>query len=236
MSEVFKKETFVEVAVENFHDYVVNITFSLQKYIDMFYNTLPELYDETRKTNGIHAKCCEMSSFLYAESENIISMKCKTFIYQSITLIQDKFDKLSENIMEEENKDLLYAFSEEGYFYFLKELERVDWNSLNDHKYHEKHKHTVREMCQFNEYMTKKLDIHKMNTFTDEKIECTSKQIMIYLQTAYTKLIDTIHKMRRIADDSKNLYDIIIITRKVINILLITYVSVAYIEIIDKEK
>lgn len=238
MSELYTKENFIEVAVENFHDFINNLTFSLQKYVDMFYNTLPELYEETMCDSGTfpHEHCKEMSSFLYSESENIISMKCKTFIFQSINLIQNKFDKLSENIMDDSNKDTVYAFSEEGYFFFLKEIESVDWGTLNDHRYYEKNKHSINEMCQFDDYMSKRLEVQKMNTFTDEKIKCNRRQLLVYLQTAYTKLIDTLHKMRKIADESTNLYDIVIMTRKVINMLVVTYVAVRYIEIIDEKE
>jgi hypothetical protein len=153
-NEVYKKENYVEVAVENFHDYINNLTFSLQKYVNMFYNTLPELYEETRSDAHRHLKCQEMSSFLYAESESLISMKCKHFIYQSISVIQKKFDKLSTDIMEDEEVRT-FGFCEEGYFFFLHELDRIDWKALTDRKYYDKHNHSVTEVCQFEEYKTK---------------------------------------------------------------------------------
>ena len=231
VSEVYKKENYVEVAIENFHDYINNLTFSLQKYVDMFYNTLPELYEETRSEGHKHMKCQEMSSFLYAESESLISMKCKHFVYQSISVIQNKFDKLSTDITEDDEVRT-FRFSEEGYFYFLHELDRIDWNSLTDRRYHDK-KHSVNEACQFEEYKTKKLDILKMNKFTDDKITYNNNQLIVPLQTAYTKVIDTLHKMRSIIDASNNLYDIVMITREVIDILLLTYIAISYVEIIE---
>jgi hypothetical protein len=230
--EVYKKENYVEVAIENFHDYIDNLTFSLQKYVDMFYNTLPDLYEETRTTTHHNKKCQEMSSFLYAESESLVSMKCKHFIYQAISVIQNKFDRLSTDIIEDDEVRT-FKFSEEGYFYFLHELDRVDWSALSDRKYHDKNNHSIDEVCKFEEFKTKKLDILKMNKFTDDKITYNNNQLLIPLQTAYTKVIDTLHKMRTIADSSSNLYDIVMITREVINILLITYIAISYIEIIE---
>ena len=43
MSEKYVKENFMESIKGNFHDYISNLVFSLQKYVDMFYTTSSEL-------------------------------------------------------------------------------------------------------------------------------------------------------------------------------------------------
>ena len=121
----YTKETYIEVIVENFHDYVNNITFCLQKYVDMVYNNIPNLYEEMKASDCKNKICNDVVSFLYAESENILLMRCRSFIYQSIELIKNKFANLAEQLNEDKRNDVVYLFSEDGFFFFLKELDNL---------------------------------------------------------------------------------------------------------------
>jgi hypothetical protein len=226
MESSYKEENFLEAAFGNFLDRIKNSVYGLQRYIDMFHPNSDYVLVDFKNSKDNQTK--EMMKFILLESENISQYKTIHFAVETENIIHDKYESLIKSI-EHDADNHRYMISFEAYMYLESYIREMDYEHITDNQYKKKPK-SMSNIYDFDDYMNKEFDVFNKLKFklADESI--SKQELIIILNGAFMQLSVVMLNLKRMLEQSNSLFTRSIICRKIITILIITYVVVSTIQ------
>jgi hypothetical protein len=117
----------------------------------------------------------------------------------------------------------------EAYMYLESYIREMDYEHITDNQYKKKPK-SMSNIYDFDDYMNKEFDVFNKLKFklADESI--SKQELIIILNGAFMQLSVVMLNLKRMLEQSNSLFTRSIICRKIITILIITYVVVSTIQ------
>lgn len=222
-------EDFLKNIVGNYSDYIRNLVFGMQKYIDKFYSHTSEIFLSINKIEDPTMR--QILHYLSVESENILRNKGVMFAIESFNLVVKKYDRLASNIING-GDDVRYNVYVDAYKYLDEFQDDINWKLFSMNEY-TKDKTAIDELLDFENHME-----DKFNTFSNikfEKIYCglNKKEMMDVLGRGFNKLHSTLLHLKNLAENSSSLYSTVIITRKIVSLLVLSCCIISTIEMYE---
>ena len=228
MEPKFREETFLENIVGNMDDYIRNLIYDLQRYINNTYVSMPDIFmsikdvEDDRMRRALH--------FLSVESENIVKQKGLMYAIDAHTLIDNKYLRLVKAIKKAKNDTFnIYMDS----FDFLEQFQsNINWKDLKLNIYAKDKKH-INEILDLTTHMESKFDYFFDIKFEDTRKGVTKDELIDIITDAYKKLIETLEHFKSINESSTSMYLTINSCRKITSILVLACYIISTIEIVE---
>ena len=227
MTKSYNDEDFLEVAFGNFLDSIKNLVYGLQKYINMLHYTGDSIYLEYGTIKNQELK--DIAKFVMLESEEIIKMKAIKFSIDAETLLRKKYESLVENINHEKN-DYRYRISAEAYIYLDEFQKETNWDTIVSKCYKMLSKGN-KNSYDFIHHMKDEFKQYESLKFKPTKNTIDKKELITILDGAFMNLSVSMLKFKRMIEGSTSIYVSASICKKIITLLIVTYVVISTIKI-----
>ena len=229
MKKKFQPESFLASIVGNMNDYIRNLIFDLQRYVNNTYVSMPELFmyiqdiEDDRVRRALH--------FLSVESENIVKQKGLWYAIDAHTLIEKKYNRLVKSIKE--SKDCTFNIYSDGFKYLDTFQNNIDWKNLRLNIY-SKNKADIEELLDLTGHMEDKFKFFYDIQFQNSKKGVTKTELIDIITDAYKKLIETLEHFKTINESSTSMYLTINSCRKITSILVLACYIISTIEMVQE--
>ena len=232
LTEIDIEKSFITVHVSNFKDSICNLIYDYQKYLNMFYGNIKNLYTTMAQNDIISTSNKEVISFAVNESENILNNKTIAFAISAHHLVERKYAELRSSILKHEN--IKFYICPRAYEYLKTLLSKMDIDALALNIYDSKFKN---ELYDFKEYaMNKRQSISNMKFEIDYTTSLNSMQLLIILDKSCDQILKTFREIITLAEETNDLNTSLNIVRIAIELLVIVFSIVMLIDVDDKEE
>lgn len=213
----------------NYFDSVHNLVHTLQTYINVFRNYVPELYEVHQKGLCKSEIVDKTAVFLLSEGDSILIDRCRRFAVDSEHLVERKYKEVSEYLHGIGRIGVLdkIEISKDLMAYFLDYQQRIDWDLLSSGHYGS-HVHDGSDIYDVIGYSDRKED--ELEHINFNTIRAFSyKDIVELIDFGYRESHATFTKLCRILTHGYSLYASLIIVHVYIDILLMMAYIVGYV-------
>ena len=228
MKPRFTHENFLGSIVGNMNDYIRNLIYDLQRYVNNTYVSMPDLFMTIQEVEDDRIR--RVLHFLSVESENIVKHKGISYAIDAHTLINNKYQRLVKSI--EKSDECTFNIYMDGFKYLDEFQNNINWKNLRLNIY-TKNKADLDELLDLTSHMEDKFKFFKDIKFENHKKGVTKDELIDIITIAYNKLIDTLEHFRLINESSTSLYLTINSCRKITSILVLACYIISTIEIVE---
>ena len=229
MKHKFSHESFLASIVGNMNDYIRNLIYDLQRYINNTYVSMPDLFmsiediEDERIRRALH--------FLSVESENIVKHKGISYAIDANTLITNKYKRLVKSIKE--SKVTTFNIYMDSFDYLDEFQNNINWKDLRLNMY-AKDKTDLEELLDLKSHMEYKFNFFYDIKFTNYKKGVNKSDLIDIITEAYNNLIKTLEHFRQINESSTSMYLTINACRKITSILVLACHIISTIELVEE--
>ena len=223
-------ENFLDAAFGNFLDCIKNLIYSLQKYLNVFYNDTNLIYVNYDRVKDKNIR--SVLKFSVMESEEITKMKAIKFGVDVESLLYKKYESLLSNIRNDK-EDNKYRISSEAYIYLDSYQSNIDWQKICLNPYIKKTKEHE-SIYDFISYMNNDFKTYGKINFTHNDREFSKDEVITILEGSFMKLSVTILQLKRMIENSNSMYTSALVCRQLITLIIITYYVVSTIQFVEK--
>ena len=217
---VYEKESFLEMIVENYKDYIKNMVFKYQKYDDVLNKAIPKVYGYDF-LKEMDESCIEIVSFLRTESENIYRMKGVSFIKECRDVISSKY-RLMKNGIKSKGTNSQYYFSQETFQFFLDHIDQINWSTVSNDVY--SNGILIEETLE--ETMEEMFMAYSYHEFKSSPTIYYCDPLLVLLDKSFETILETLEKLKKLAEESRSSHLTIIIVREALDLMIMVYASI----------
>ena len=226
----YTDETFIEIAVDNFSDFVVKSLTSLQSYTNVLQFKNPGVYSKIVHCVNHNDEEDAFIRFMMAENENIFCLKATGFAIEITDLVMRKYEMLLRQI-NYEGKNVTYNMSTEAWKFFNSEIDTINWQRIRMEEFFTDK--SLEELLQFDQYLEDRYNFYKEKTKTFKKDDHDiDKDRMLYvLDNGFLKITSCMLHLKEIAELTRELAKSFIIIRQILDLIVLTYFIMKTIEV-----
>lgn len=220
ISKVYTKESFLEMIIENYKDYIKNMVLKFQKYDDIINKYTMELYN-FKSMKDLDETYIEILSFLRTEGENIFRMKGVSFIKECRDVLSSKF-KLLRSGLKTSGTNAQYYFNQEAFQFFIDHINQINWSMISNDVYSNG---LILEES-FTEVMDEMFMAYNFHEFKSSPTIYYCDPLVVLLDDCFKQLIDTMTRLKTLAEESRSSHLTLIIAREALDIMIMVYASI----------
>lgn len=224
----YTDETFIEIAVDNFSDYVVKSLTSLQSYTNILQFKNPSVYSKIVHCVNHNDEEDAFIHFMMTENENIFCLKATGFAIEITDLVMRKYEMLIRQI-NYEGKNVTYNMSTEAWKFFNSEIDRINWQKICMEEFFTDK--SPEELLHFDQYLEDRYNFYKDKTFKKDDHDIDSERMLYVLDNGFLKITSCMLHLKEIAELTRELTKSFIIIRQILDLIILTYFIMKTIEV-----